>query len=83
MRLRRDDSAFQGAEHTLQTARRLQRKGDRSPTPMTRLLRQVHRTEQVGMTIWTVRPRRDRCIATVLYVYGGGHVHPLTADYWR
>jgi acetyl esterase/lipase len=35
------------------------------------------------MTVWTVRARRRRPTARVLYVHGGGYVHPLTVDYWR
>lgn len=30
-----------------------------------------------------MRPRRRRRAARVFYFHGGGHVHPLTADYWR
>jgi acetyl esterase/lipase len=35
------------------------------------------------MVTWTIRPRRGRAVGRVLYVHGGGYVHPLTADYWR
>lgn len=35
------------------------------------------------MRVWTVRPRRAKPAARVLYVHGGGYVHPLSADYWR
>jgi acetyl esterase/lipase len=35
------------------------------------------------MRVWTVRPRRGEPAARVLYVHGGGYVHPLSADYWR
>jgi epsilon-lactone hydrolase len=83
MRLRRDKGAFEGAEHTLKTARRLQEKGDRRPTVLTRLLCRVSETEQHGMLSWTIGPRMGGCRARVLYVHGGGYVHPLTADYWR
>ncbi|MEG9224802.1 alpha/beta hydrolase fold domain-containing protein [Aeromicrobium sp. Sec7.5] len=34
-------------------------------------------------TVWIVRPRRRRPAARVLYLHGGGYVHPLTPDYWR
>jgi epsilon-lactone hydrolase len=83
MRLRRDKEAFEGAGHTLRTARDLQEKGDHPPTPLTRLLTRVEMTETDGMLAWTIRPRRRRCLGRVLYVHGGGYVHPLTADYWR
>ena len=33
--------------------------------------------------VWTARPRRDEPLARVVYIHGGGYVHPLTADYWR
>ncbi len=83
MRLRRDKQAFEGAQHTLDLARRLQEKGDRPPTPVTRFRCRV-RTERVaGMTVWSAGPRRREPTARVLYVHGGGYVHPLTADYWR
>ena len=35
------------------------------------------------MTVWSVRPRRATPAARVVYLHGGGYVHPLTADYWR
>lgn len=35
------------------------------------------------MRAWVVSPRRVRPRARVLYLHGGGYVHPLTADYWR
>jgi monoterpene epsilon-lactone hydrolase len=35
------------------------------------------------MVRWTVRPRRRQPVARVLYLHGGGYVHPLTRDYWR
>jgi epsilon-lactone hydrolase len=83
MRIRRDKDAFEGASHTLMTARRLQRSGDHGPTLLTRLLRRVEEDEQDDMVVWTVGPRRRRAVARVMYVHGGGYVHPLTADYWR
>jgi hypothetical protein len=83
MRLCRDKRAFEGAEHTLKTARRLQENGDRRPRALTRLVSRVSETEQHGMLSWTISPRMGGCRARVLYVHGGGYVHPVTADYWR
>lgn len=83
MWLMRDKQAFEGAQHTLVEARRRQRSGDRPPTRLTRTLTQVSTAQRAGMTVWTVRPRRADPVARVLYVHGGGYVHPLTADYWR
>jgi acetyl esterase/lipase len=83
MRARRDKEAFEGAEHTLRTARQRQAEGDHGPTRLTRLLTEVSETRADGMTVWRVRPRRRPPAARVLYVHGGGYVHPLTADYWR
>jgi acetyl esterase/lipase len=83
MRLRRDDRAFSGSEHTRRTATELQAKGDHPPTRLTRLLARTERDETGGMTVWRVRPRRRPTTTRVLYVHGGGYVHPLTADYWR
>jgi monoterpene epsilon-lactone hydrolase len=83
MRVRRDKQAFEGAQHTLQNARELQENGDSGPTRLTRVLTAVERSEVGGMPVWTSRPRLRGCVATVIYVHGGGYVHPLTADYWR
>ncbi|MCW2849212.1 MAG: steryl acetyl hydrolase [Marmoricola sp.] len=83
MRLRRDKQAFEGAEHTLSNARELQRHGDSAPTRLTRLLFRVEDDEVAGMVVWKVRSRLRRPKASVIYVHGGGYVHPLTADYWR
>ncbi|MCW2816643.1 MAG: hypothetical protein JWN84_4098 [Nocardioides sp.] len=83
MWLRRDKAAFEGAGHTLRTARDLQRDGDAPPTRLTRLLTRVEEAEREGMTVWTVRPRRGDPVARVVYLHGGGYVHPLTPDYWR
>ena len=83
MWLMRDKHAFEGAQHTLVEARRRQRSGDRPPTRLTRTLTQVSTGDVAGMTVWSVRPRGPRPAARVLYVHGGGYVHPLTADYWR
>jgi epsilon-lactone hydrolase len=83
MRLMRDKEAFEGAEHTLDNARKLQRKGSRQPTRWTRLTNRVATTTVAGMRVWTVSPRRRKPNARVVYVHGGGYVHPLTADYWR
>ena len=35
------------------------------------------------MTVWTARPWRGTPIARVVYVHGGGYVHPLALDHWR
>lgn len=83
MRAMRDKTAFEGERHTLDKARSLQRKGNAPPTRLTRLLSRVTRTEVGGMTMWTARPRRAAPRVRVVYVHGGGYVHPLTADYWR
>lgn len=83
MWLNRDKQAFEGAAGTLATARRKQRAGDRSPTALTRLRTKVTFSVADGLDTWTVRPRRRRPVARVVYLHGGGYVHPLTADYWR
>lgn len=82
MRLARDKKAFSGAEHTLQTARKLQRRGNRPPTLLTRVLCRVS-SDTAQMTVWTVSPRRRRPVVRVVYLHGGGYIHPLTGDYWR
>ena len=83
MRLRRDKQAFEGAEHTLENAQRLQQTGDSPPTRLTRILTRVERADVDDLTVWKARPRRRTSTASVIYVHGGGYVHPLTADYWR
>ena len=83
MWLMRDKTAFEGEQHTLETARRRQRRGDAAPTPLTRLRTRVTPTAAAGMAAWTARPRRRTPVARVVYVHGGGYVHPLTRDYWR
>jgi monoterpene epsilon-lactone hydrolase len=83
MRLARDKQAFEGARHTLRGARERQRRGSAGPTALTQLLVRVAAGDEHGMRVWTVRPRWRRPVATVVYVHGGGYVHPLTADYWR
>jgi len=83
MRLTRDKEAFEGAEHTLRNARKLQRSGSRPPTRWTRLTTRVTTTKVAGMPVWTAVSRRRKPVARVIYVHGGGYVHPLTADYWR
>jgi acetyl esterase/lipase len=83
MRLRRDKSAFEGSEHTLAAARERQRAGNAPPTRWTRLARRVAAERVEGMTVWRVRPRRGTPRVRVLYLHGGGYVHPLSADYWR
>lgn len=83
MRLMRDDDAFTGEQHTREVALRLQRRGDHPPTATTRALTRVTTTRVAGMRVWTARPRRGRPLVRVLYLHGGGYVHPLTRDYWR
>jgi monoterpene epsilon-lactone hydrolase len=83
MQLNRDKRAFEGARHTLRVARRRQRDGNRPPTRWTRITRRVATDTVAGMSVWKVRPRRAAPVARVVYVHGGGYVHPLTADYWR
>ena len=83
MWLSRDKEAFEGAEHTRETALEKQDSGNAPPTWPTRLLTRVRRTTSGGMTVWVARPRRTQPAARVVYVHGGGYVHPLTPDYWR
>lgn len=85
MRAMRDKSAFEGTEQTLATARKRQQSGDHPPTRWTRLRTQVEALPiGAGRTpVWRVRRRGQRPVARVIYVHGGGYVHPLTADYWR
>jgi epsilon-lactone hydrolase len=83
MWLARDKQAFEGTRRTLRTARKRQRSGDRGPTRWTRLTHRVTERTVAGMTVWSVRPRRGSPVARVVYVHGGGYVHPLTRDYWR
>jgi acetyl esterase/lipase len=83
MRLMRDKEAFEGARHTLKTAEKLQRSGSRPPTRWTRLISHVTTTTSAGMRVWTVAPRRSVPKVRVVYIHGGGYVHPLTTDYWR
>jgi len=83
MRLARDKAAFQGSTHTLRVTRERQAEGDASPGRATRLRYAITSTEFQGMTLWRVRPRRRLPVARVVYLHGGGYVHPLTKDYWR
>lgn len=83
MWLARDKAAFEGEEHTRRTAVDKQRRGDRPPTAWTSLRGRVTTEHLPGITAWRVRPRRRTPVARVLYVHGGGYVHPLTRDYWR
>lgn len=83
MRLNRDKQAFEGADHTRRIALERQASGDHGPTLLTSALLATTRTTRSGMTVWTARPRRGRVRARVLYLHGGGYVHPLTADSWR
>jgi epsilon-lactone hydrolase len=83
MWLARDKAAYEGATHTLEGARERQRDGDRPPTFLTRLLFSTTSTSTADMRVWRLRSRRGRPNLRVLYLHGGGYVHPLTADYWR
>lgn len=83
MWLMRDKAAFEGEVHTLRKARKRQRKGNSPPTRLTRMRTRVARVEQAGMTVWTARPRRGTPAVRVVYVHGGGYIHPLSSDYWR
>lgn len=83
MRLARDKRAFEGEQHTLAVARKRQRSGDRPPNLLTRFRCTVATATVAGMTTWTVRPRSTPPKVRVIYLHGGGYVHPLTADYWR
>jgi monoterpene epsilon-lactone hydrolase len=83
MKVARDKRAFEGARHTLRTARRLQREGNAPPTRWTRMATRVATKRVAEMTVWTVAPRRRKPVARVVYIHGGGYVHPLTVDYWR
>ena len=80
---RRDKDAFEGAEHTLEQARVEQGRGNAPPTRLSRALMRVDEEDHDGMTVWRAGPRRARPRARVVYVHGGGYVHPLSADYWR
>lgn len=79
----RDKTSFEGAEHTLRLARERQREGDRAPTSLTRALLRVGTTTSEGMTTSVARPRRRKPVVRVIYIHGGGYLHPLTPDYWR
>lgn len=79
----RDDRAFSGAARTLRTALQRQREGDRPPTWWTRRAVLVDETAVGGGRCWRLRPRRGHPQVRVLYLHGGGYVHPLTVDYWR
>lgn len=83
MWLNRDKAAFEGERHTLTKAREEQRSGDAPPTRLTRRRTRVSEESVDGVTVWVVRPREQAPRARVVYVHGGGYVHPLSADYWR
>jgi monoterpene epsilon-lactone hydrolase len=80
---RRDKDTFEGEQHTLEQARAEQRQGNAPPTRLLRALTRVTEEDHDGMTVWRVRPRRAHPLARVVYVHGGGYVHPLSPDYWR
>lgn len=79
----RDKRAFEGEQHTLRTARSRQQSGNHPPTRLTRLRHRVAAERVADMPVWVVRPRGRPPVARVVYVHGGGYIHPLTADYWR
>lgn len=81
MWLWRDKSAFDGAGQTLRTAERLQRSGDAAPTWWTRRTCRVREQSVAGQSLWRVGRHAPSC--RVVYLHGGGYVHPLTTDYWR
>jgi acetyl esterase/lipase len=83
MRLARDKRAFEGPQHTGSVALERQLSGNAPPTRWTRLVRRVTTERIADMTVWRVRPRTGPRRARVVYVHGGGYVHPLTKDYWR
>ncbi|MGJ9413209.1 alpha/beta hydrolase fold domain-containing protein [Aeromicrobium sp. CF4.19] len=83
MRLARDKRAFEGEDHTRETALEKQRKGDAAPTALTRTVCRVRREVRDAMVVWGVEPRRRPVERVVLYLHGGGYIHPLTSDYWR
>jgi len=83
MWLARDKEAFEGAEHTREVALERQRRGDAPPTRLTRLACAMRSETVAGMRVWVARPRRRTPRVRVLYLHGGGYVHPLSADYWR
>jgi monoterpene epsilon-lactone hydrolase len=83
MRWRRDDRVFEGAQHTRRVARRLQQAGDRPPTLLARRATRLVPWRAHGLAGWTASPLRRPAAVRVLYLHGGGYVHPLTRDYWR
>ena len=83
MRLARDKRAFEGAGNTARVARKRQREGSSPPSLVTGLATKVTADVEDDVRVWRVRPRRRRPVARVVYLHGGGYVHPLTADYWR
>ena len=83
MWLARDKQAFEGADHTRETALERQSADDRPPTWWTRRRLQLEHEHRADLRVWRVRPRRSEPRVRVLYLHGGGYVHPLTKDYWR
>lgn len=80
---RRDKRAFEGERHTRHTARERQASGDHPPGLLTRLRVRVMGRKMAGMQVWVARPRKAAPVASVVYLHGGGYIHPLTPDYWR
>lgn len=83
MFLARDKKAFEGEQHTLLRARTQQRSGNHGPTVVTRLMRRVSEVWTGAMRSWVIRPWRRAPVVRIIYLHGGGYVHPLTPDYWR
>jgi monoterpene epsilon-lactone hydrolase len=79
----RDKEAFEGSAHTLDEAMQRQSSGNQPPTRWTRWRARVDRERSSDLLLWRVRPRRRAPEARVLYLHGGGYIHPLTKDYWR
>ncbi|MCW2787326.1 MAG: Alpha/beta hydrolase fold-3 domain protein [Marmoricola sp.] len=83
MRLMRDKEAFEGSVRTRREALKRQRAGDHGPSRLTRLRCEVRPGTFAQVQLWTLRSRRASSHVRVLYLHGGGYVHPLTSDYWR
>lgn len=83
MRVARDKRAFEGERHTAAVAADRQRRGDAPPGWLTRWSTRVTSSTVQEMVVWTASPRRRSAASRVVYVHGGGYIHPLTPDYWR